>query len=200
MPMRFWLMKGWWRPFTRHWQNGAPRVAAAAAAPPRPRLSCACWFSSTPATGAMRCWSAAGSRRNCHLRHVGCPHRERAISWGAPVCANLVYRNLSRVGGEKMPDQKTMGHWGRALGAQVIENIHERMVAIAKEKEVVAGRKMRTDTTVVETNIHHPTDSGVPIALPPCRNKQFFRGQSRQSDGVPPPACSATACGCSPAP
>jgi len=32
-------------------------------------------------------------------------------------------------------------------------------VAIALEKKVVAGRKMRVDTTVVETNIHYPTDS-----------------------------------------
>jgi hypothetical protein len=32
-------------------------------------------------------------------------------------------------------------------------------VAIALEKKVVAGRRMRVDTTVVETNIHYPTDS-----------------------------------------
>jgi len=34
-------------------------------------------------------------------------------------------------------------------------------VAIAKEKGVVEGRKMRVDTTVVETNIHYPTDSSL---------------------------------------
>jgi transposase, IS5 family len=42
----------------------------------------------------------------------------------------------------------------------VIEQIHERMVSIAKHKGVVEGRRMRVDTTVVETNIHYPTDSG----------------------------------------
>ncbi len=35
------------------------------------------------------------------------------------------------------------------------------MVAIAKDKGVVEGRKMRVDTTVVETNIHFPTDSSL---------------------------------------
>ena len=60
-----------------------------------------------------------------------------------------------------MPDAKTMGRWGVALGPQVIAQIHERMVAIAKEKGVVKGRKMRVDTTVVETNIHYPTDSSL---------------------------------------
>jgi IS5 family transposase len=33
------------------------------------------------------------------------------------------------------------------------------MVATALENKVVTGRKMRVDTTVVETNIHYPTDS-----------------------------------------
>jgi hypothetical protein len=36
-----------------------------------------------------------------------------------------------------------------------------RMVAIAKDKGVVEGRKMRVDTTVVETKIHYPTDSSL---------------------------------------
>jgi IS5 family transposase len=77
------------------------------------------------------------------------------------VRANLVYRDFTRVGGAKMPDAKTMGRWGAALGPQVIEQIHERMVAIAKDKGVVEGRRMRVDTTVVETNIHYPTDSSL---------------------------------------
>jgi transposase, IS5 family len=77
------------------------------------------------------------------------------------VRANLVYRDFTRVGGAKMPDAKTMGRWGAALGPQVIEQIHERMVAIAKHKGVVEGRRMRVDTTVVETNIHYPTDSSL---------------------------------------
>ncbi len=50
-----------------------------------------------------------------------------------------------------MPDAKT--------GPQVLKRIHERMVQIAQAKGVTTGRRMRVDTTVVETNIHHPTDS-----------------------------------------
>ena len=63
------------------------------------------------------------------------------------------------VGGGKMPDAKTMGRWGVALGPEVLKQIHERMVKIAQDNGVIAGRRMRVDTTVVETNIHHPTDS-----------------------------------------
>jgi IS5 family transposase len=35
------------------------------------------------------------------------------------------------------------------------------MVELAVEHKVVQGRKMRVDTTVVETNIHYPTDSSL---------------------------------------
>jgi IS5 family transposase len=35
------------------------------------------------------------------------------------------------------------------------------MVQIAREHRVAEGRRMRVDTTVVETNIHYPTDSSL---------------------------------------
>jgi IS5 family transposase len=77
------------------------------------------------------------------------------------VRANLVYREFTRIGGGKVPDDKTMGRLGRQLGPEVIQKVHERVVAIAQEKKVVSGRKRRVDTTVVETNIHYPTDSSL---------------------------------------
>ena len=75
------------------------------------------------------------------------------------VRANLVYRDFTRVGGEKMPDAKTMGRWGVALGPAVIKQIHDRIVQLAQD--LVPGRRMRVDTTVVETNVHYPTDSSL---------------------------------------
>ena len=75
------------------------------------------------------------------------------------VRANLVYRDFTHVGGAKTPDAKTMGRWGVALGPEVLKQVHECVVRIARDKGVTAGRRMRVDTTVVETDIHHPTDS-----------------------------------------
>jgi IS5 family transposase len=77
------------------------------------------------------------------------------------VRANLIYRDFTRVGGGKVPDAKTMGRWGVALGPAVVRQIHERLVKIALDRGVVAGRRMRVDTTVVETDIHYPTDSSL---------------------------------------
>ena len=75
------------------------------------------------------------------------------------VCANFVYRQFTRIGGGKVPDNKSISRFGRRLGPGVIEELQQRVVAIAQEKKIVKGRKLRVDTTVVETNIHYPTDS-----------------------------------------
>jgi len=77
------------------------------------------------------------------------------------VRANLVYRDFTRVGAAKMPDGKTMGRWGTALGPAVIKQIHARIIELAQAEDIVQGRRMRVDTTVVETNIHYPTDSSL---------------------------------------
>jgi IS5 family transposase len=88
-----------------------------------------------------------------HIRNLSYEALEREVR------ANLVYRDFTRVGGSRMPDAKTMGKWGLAIGPQVLRQIHDRIVTIARERGVVAGRRLRVDTTVVETNIHYPTDS-----------------------------------------
>jgi transposase, IS5 family len=75
------------------------------------------------------------------------------------VRANLVYREFTRIGGGKVPDNKSISRFGRHLGSDVVEQLHQRIVAIARENNVIQGRKLRVDTTVVETNIHYPTDS-----------------------------------------
>src|SRR5258708_2209946 len=77
------------------------------------------------------------------------------------VRVNLVYREFTRIGGEKVPDDRTMGNLARQLGPEVIQQLHRRVVEIAQEKKIAAGRKMRVDTTVVETDIHYPTDSSL---------------------------------------
>jgi len=75
------------------------------------------------------------------------------------VRANLVYREFTRIGGEKVPDDRTMGNLARQLGPEVVEKLHRRVVEIAQENQIATGRQMRVDTTVVETDIHYPTDS-----------------------------------------
>ncbi len=76
------------------------------------------------------------------------------------VRANVVYRSFCRIGTEKVPDAKTLVRMGQAIGADTVRELHDRIVALARQRGVIRGRKMRVDTTVVESNIHYPTDSG----------------------------------------
>jgi transposase, IS5 family len=75
------------------------------------------------------------------------------------VRPNFMYREFTRIGAGKVPDEKTMVRAGQALGSEVLEKVNEVLVGKAIANKIVKGRKMRTDTTVVETNIHYPTDS-----------------------------------------
>ena len=75
------------------------------------------------------------------------------------VRANLVYRMFTRIDAGDVPDAKTILKIARALGPEVIEQLHRQVVEVAKRAGVTHGRRFRVDTTVVETNVHYPTDS-----------------------------------------
>src|SRR5438094_504227 len=75
------------------------------------------------------------------------------------VRANLVYRMFTRIDAGEVPDAKTILKIARALGPEVIEQLHRQVVEVAKRAWVTHGRRFRIDTTVVATNLHYPTDS-----------------------------------------
>jgi transposase, IS5 family len=75
------------------------------------------------------------------------------------VRANLVYRMFTRIDAGEVPDAKTILKIARALGPEIIEQLHRQVVEVAKRAGVTHGRRFRIDTTVVETNVHYPTDS-----------------------------------------
>jgi IS5 family transposase len=48
-----------------------------------------------------------------------------------------------------------------AVGPETVKQVHERLVHMAQAEGIATGRRMRVDTTVVETNVHYPTDSSL---------------------------------------
>ena len=75
------------------------------------------------------------------------------------VSDSLVLRQFCRLYLEPAPDDTTLIRWAKLIGPQTLARLNERAVALAFEHKVTRGRKLRTDGTVVETNISHPTDS-----------------------------------------
>ena len=75
--------------------------------------------------------------------------------------ASLLYRRFTRFYEDPIPDFSNLCRAFALFGKQGTEQIHQRISKQASETTLMAGRKLRTDTTAVETNIHHPTDSSL---------------------------------------
>ena len=75
------------------------------------------------------------------------------------VRGSLVHRAFCRIDGERVPDAKTLIRLARLLDDAVLKDVLTRLVAVGRERRVIRGRRLRVDTTVVETNIHYPTDA-----------------------------------------
>ncbi len=74
---------------------------------------------------------------------------------------NLLYRRFTRYDADPTPNYATFCRNFALLGPELMQLLHARVVEKAREEGVASGQKLRTDTTVVETNIHHPTDSSL---------------------------------------
>jgi IS5 family transposase len=75
--------------------------------------------------------------------------------------ASLLYRRFTRFYEDAIPDFSSFSRTFALFGKDGTAQLHARVVQIAQEQSVAKGRKLRTDTTAVETNIHHPTDSSL---------------------------------------
>src|SRR5499426_4818084 len=75
------------------------------------------------------------------------------------VRGSLVYRAFCRIDGECVPDAKTLIRLAHLLDEAVLKDLLAQSVAQGRQRRVVQGRRLRVDTTVVETNIHDPTDA-----------------------------------------
>ena len=77
------------------------------------------------------------------------------------VADSLVLRQFCRLYLEPVPDDTTLLRWANLIGPETVAALNDRTVELARSLKVTRGRKLRIDATVVETNIHHPTDSRI---------------------------------------
>jgi len=74
---------------------------------------------------------------------------------------SLVLRQFCRLYLESVPDDTVLIRWAHLIGEETLAEVNDRVVELARSLHVTRGRKLRVDSTVVETNIHHPTDSSL---------------------------------------
>src|SRR5436305_2367832 len=119
-----------------------------------------CLASRSPASTRIGRTSMAPDRllRSCVLKHLkGWSFRalERELR------SNLIYRRFTHFDAEATPDHTVFSRTFALLNPSVTKEIHQRVVDVARQQGVAQGRKLRTDSTAVETNIHYPTDSAL---------------------------------------
>ena len=69
------------------------------------------------------------------------------------------FRAFSRLEMGQYPCKSVLQENIKSLSEQTWEAIHNQIIDYAQDEKIETGRKIRIDSTAVETNIHHPTDS-----------------------------------------
>ena len=70
-------------------------------------------------------------------------------------------RLFARIYFEKVPHYTVLCRYKKLIPDATLKRINKKIVKIAQDKKITKGRKLRVDTTVVETNIHYPSDSSL---------------------------------------
>jgi transposase, IS5 family len=101
---------------------------------------------------------------------------------------SLVLRQFCRVYLEPVPDDTVLIRWANAIGPETVQALNDRTVQLARSLKVTRGRKLRADTTAVETDIHYPTDSallgdGVRVLSRLLRRARTVLGRAAESLG-----------------
>ena len=77
------------------------------------------------------------------------------------VADSLVLRWFCRVYFQRVPDKATLLRWAATIRPTTLQALLDRSAVLARQAKVTRARKLRLDSTCVQTPIHHPTDSGL---------------------------------------
>jgi IS5 family transposase len=77
------------------------------------------------------------------------------------VADSLVLRWFCRVSFRRVPDKATLLRWAHTIRPATLQTLLDRAAVLARQAKVTRARKLRLDSTCVQTPIHHPTDSGL---------------------------------------
>jgi IS5 family transposase len=77
------------------------------------------------------------------------------------VADSLVLRWFCRVYFRRAPTKATLLRWAATIRPDTLHALMDRAALLAKAARVTRARKLRIDSTCVQTSIHHPTDSSL---------------------------------------
>jgi transposase, IS5 family len=87
----------------------------------------------------------------------GFSYRELAFH----LADSVTYRKFCQLGWDQAPSKSVLASCIKAIRSETLEKINRLLVGIAEKKKIEDGKRVRIDTTVVESNIHAPLDSNL---------------------------------------
>jgi len=72
------------------------------------------------------------------------------------VADSLVLRWFCRVYFQRVPTKTTLLRWAATIRPATLQALIDRATLLAKQAKVTRARKLRTDSTCIQTTIHHP--------------------------------------------
>lgn len=96
------------------------------------------------------------------LRLLVVPHR---YTWSyaqtvARVADSLVLRWVCRISFQRVPPKTPLLRWAQPMRPVTLQALVERVALLARQAKVTHARKLRSESTGVQTPLHPPTDSG----------------------------------------
>jgi IS5 family transposase len=78
------------------------------------------------------------------------------------VSDSFTWRRFCRIALDaRVPDPTTLMKLTRRLGPELVEELNAEVLSLAVQRRVLRSRRLRVDTTVVESDTRYPTDSGL---------------------------------------
>ncbi len=74
---------------------------------------------------------------------------------------SVTYRRFCQLGWAQTPSKSVLAGCIKAIRSDTLEQINRLLVGIAADKKIEDGKRVRVDTTVVESNVHAPLDSNL---------------------------------------
>jgi len=126
----------------------------------------------------------------------------RLMNWDyraaeSEVAGSAKWRWFCRVYSQPVPDHTTLRDREALIRPATLKRVNARLLQVAQERGVTRGEKLRTDGTVIETDIHYPTDSRLlddsvrllgrslaraqTLLQPRQKDKPLFRNRHRQA-------------------
>ncbi len=127
----------------------------------------------------------------------------RLIGWSyetayPEISGSLKWRGFCRIYAQPVPSDSTQQAREALIRPDTLQRLNQRLLHLAQDGGLTQGTKVRMDGTVIETNIHYPTDSQLLAdsvrvlsrTLTHARhllhpqtpaNKQLFRNRTRQA-------------------